>query len=68
MMVADTAHIKMHRTRSICACADIGVNFIILPGVIVGRETIVGAGAVLTEYVPDFAMVGAVPARSWVAD
>jgi acetyltransferase-like isoleucine patch superfamily enzyme len=51
----------------ICAGADIGVNAIILPGVTVGREAIVGAGAVLTEDVPDFATVAGVPARviSW---
>jgi acetyltransferase-like isoleucine patch superfamily enzyme len=51
----------------ICAGADIGVNSIILPGVTVGREAIVGAGAVLTKDVPDFATVAGVPARviSW---
>jgi acetyltransferase-like isoleucine patch superfamily enzyme len=47
----------------ICAGADIGVNSIILPGVTVGREAVVGAGAVLTEDVPDFATVAGVPAR-----
>jgi acetyltransferase-like isoleucine patch superfamily enzyme len=47
----------------ICAGADIGVNAIILPGVTVGREAIVGAGAVLTKDVPDFATVAGVPAR-----
>jgi acetyltransferase-like isoleucine patch superfamily enzyme len=47
----------------ICAGADIGVNSIILPGVTVGREAIVGAGAVLTEDVPDFATVAGIPAR-----
>jgi acetyltransferase-like isoleucine patch superfamily enzyme len=47
----------------ICAGADIGVNSIILPGVTVGREAIVGAGAVLTKDVPDFATVAGVPAR-----
>jgi acetyltransferase-like isoleucine patch superfamily enzyme len=47
----------------ICAGADIGVNSIILPGVTVGREAIVGAGAVVTKDVPDFATVAGVPAR-----
>jgi acetyltransferase-like isoleucine patch superfamily enzyme len=47
----------------ICTGADIGVNAIILPGVTVGREAIVGAGAVLTKDVPDFATVAGVPAR-----
>lgn len=47
----------------ICAWADIGVNAIILPGVTVGRGAIVGAGAVVTQDVPDFARVAGVPAR-----
>jgi acetyltransferase-like isoleucine patch superfamily enzyme len=47
----------------ICAGADIGVNAIVLPGVTVGREAIVGAGSVLTKDVPDFATVAGVPAR-----
>jgi acetyltransferase-like isoleucine patch superfamily enzyme len=47
----------------ICAGADIGVNSIILPGVTVGREAIVGAGAVLTNDVPGYTTVAGVPAR-----
>lgn len=47
----------------ICAGADVGVNAIILPGVTVGRGAIVGAGAVLTKDVPDYATVIGVPAR-----
>jgi acetyltransferase-like isoleucine patch superfamily enzyme len=47
----------------VCAGADIGVNSIILPGVTVGREAIVGAGAVLAKDVPDFATVAGVSAR-----
>jgi len=47
----------------ICAGADIGINCVILPGVTVGREAIVGAGAVLTKDVPDFATVAGVPAQ-----
>jgi acetyltransferase-like isoleucine patch superfamily enzyme len=45
------------------AWADIGVNAVILPGVTVGRGAIVGAGAVVTSDVPDFAVVAGVPAR-----
>jgi len=44
------------------AWADIGVNAIILPGVSVGRGAIVGAGAVVTKDVPDYAIVAGVPA------
>jgi acetyltransferase-like isoleucine patch superfamily enzyme len=47
----------------ICAGADVGVNSIVLPGVTVGRGAIVGAGAVVTKDVPDYATVVGVPAR-----
>jgi acetyltransferase-like isoleucine patch superfamily enzyme len=47
----------------VCAWADIGVNAVLLPGVTVGRGAIVGAGAVVTEDVPPFAIVAGVPAR-----
>lgn len=45
------------------AWADIGMNAVILPGVTVGRGALVGAGAVVTKDVPDFATVAGVPAR-----
>jgi acetyltransferase-like isoleucine patch superfamily enzyme len=43
--------------------ADIGVNSVILPGVHVGAHSIVGAGAVVTQDVPEYAVVAGVPAR-----
>lgn len=43
--------------------ADIGMNAIILPGVTVGRGSIIGAGAVVTRDVPPFAVAAGVPAR-----
>ena len=43
--------------------ADIGVNAVILPGVHVGAHAIVGAGAVVTHDVPEYAVVAGVPAR-----
>jgi acetyltransferase-like isoleucine patch superfamily enzyme len=43
--------------------ADIGTNATILPGVHVGANSIVGAGAVVTQDVPEYAVVAGVPAR-----
>lgn len=43
--------------------ADIGTNATILPGVHVGANSIVGAGAVVTDNVPEYAVVAGVPAR-----
>lgn len=43
--------------------ADIGMNASILPGVRIGKQAIVGAGAVVTQDVPDYAVVAGVPAR-----
>jgi acetyltransferase-like isoleucine patch superfamily enzyme len=43
--------------------SDIGMNATILPGVRVGAHAVVGAGAVVNRDVPDYAVVGGVPAR-----
>lgn len=43
--------------------ADVGTGAVLLPGVTVGRGAIVGAGAVVTEDVPAYAVVAGVPAR-----
>ncbi|MBD2309836.1 acyltransferase [Chroococcidiopsis sp. FACHB-1243] len=45
------------------AGADIGMNAVVLPGVTIGKGSIVGAGAVVTKNVPPFAIVTGVPAR-----
>ncbi len=45
------------------AWADIGTNAVLLPGVTVGKGSIVGAGAVVTRDVPAFAIVAGVPAK-----
>jgi serine acetyltransferase len=41
----------------------IGIGAVILPGVTVGRNAIVAANAVVTKDVPDYAVVGGVPAK-----
>jgi len=43
--------------------AFIGINSIILPGVTIGTCAVVGAGAVVTKDVPDFAVVAGNPAK-----
>ena len=48
--------------------ASVGANTTIVCGVTVGRHALVGAGAVVTHDVPDYALVVGVPARAigWV--
>lgn len=41
----------------------IGMRVIILPGINIGNGAVIGAGAVVTKDVPDYAIVGGVPAR-----
>jgi acetyltransferase-like isoleucine patch superfamily enzyme len=45
------------------AGADVGTNATVLPGVRVGANAIVGAGAVVTQDIPDYAIAAGVPAR-----
>ncbi len=47
----------------ICRGAKIGANATILPGVIVGVNALVGAGAVVAAHIPDNAVVVGNPAR-----
>lgn len=41
----------------------IGANVIITPGVSIGNHVVIAAGAVVTKGVPDYAIVGGVPAK-----
>lgn len=44
------------------AGAELGVNAVVMPGVTIGRGSLVGAGAVVTRDVPPLAVVAGVPA------
>jgi acetyltransferase-like isoleucine patch superfamily enzyme len=54
----------MHHSPEIEDDAVIGANAVLLPGVIIGRGALVGAGAVVTRSVPPFTTVVGNPA--WV--
>lgn len=41
----------------------IGMRSIIMPGVKIGNGAVIGAGAVVTKDVPDYAIVGGIPAK-----
>jgi acetyltransferase-like isoleucine patch superfamily enzyme len=43
--------------------AGIGSNATILAGITIGKGALIGAGAVVTQDVPDYAIVAGVPAR-----
>ena len=45
------------------AGAWIGQNVVIMPGVSIGRQTIIGANSVVTHSIPDRAIAFGVPAR-----
>lgn len=49
--------------------ATIGANATVICGVTIGRYAMIGAGAVITKDVPDFALMTGVPARQtgWVS-
>lgn len=63
--IIDQGHTQ-GRTVRICRGAWIGANAVILPGVTVGECAVVAAGAVVRDDVPEFGLVGGVPAKAIV--
>ena len=53
----------------VCCGATIGANATILCGITIGRYAMIGAGAVITDDIPDHALVAGVPGRriGWVS-
>jgi maltose O-acetyltransferase len=41
----------------------IGIGAVILPGVTIGRNAVIAANAVVRQDVPDYTVVGEIPAR-----
>ena len=58
----DESHWEMLHTR-VKSQASIGSNATILCGLTIGHAAMIGAGAVVTKDVPDYAVVAGVPAR-----
>jgi len=56
-------HLESYPGTLVHEGASLGAGAILLPGVTVGRYAMVGAGALVTRDVPDFALVYGSPAR-----
>lgn len=54
---------KFHKSIEVGSDVWIGTNAVILPGVKIGKGSIVGAGAVVTKDVSPFTVVAGVPAK-----
>ncbi|MBN1878864.1 N-acetyltransferase [bacterium] len=50
------------RGARICREAKVGANATLLPGIVIGRGALVGAGSVVTKDVPEFTVVAGNPA------
>ena len=53
------------KERPVIICDDvwIGCNVVILPGVVVGSHSVIGAGAVVSKNIPEYAIVVGNPAK-----
>jgi UDP-2-acetamido-3-amino-2,3-dideoxy-glucuronate N-acetyltransferase len=60
---------KLYEKTVLKRGCSVGANATIVCGVVIGRYALVGAGAVITRDVPDYAMMVGVPARQtgWVS-
>ena len=56
-------HWKLLKGPVIADGARIAVGVIVFPGVTIGKQSVLGAGAVVTKSVPDYAVAHGVPAR-----
>jgi acetyltransferase-like isoleucine patch superfamily enzyme len=54
---------KMHRNTYVGKSCFIGINVIIMPGIIIGDHVIVGSGAVVTKNIPSNCIAAGNPAR-----
>jgi acetyltransferase-like isoleucine patch superfamily enzyme/DNA-binding response OmpR family regulator len=61
-------HLKIYLRTVLKQGCTIGAGSITLPGITIGRWAMVGAGAIVTHDVPDFALVVGSPARfrAWI--
>lgn len=59
-----------YRNTHVCEGATLGANCTIICGVTIGRFAFVGAGAVITQNVPAYALMVGVPARQigWMSE
>jgi UDP-2-acetamido-3-amino-2,3-dideoxy-glucuronate N-acetyltransferase len=58
-----------YRVTRVRRGASIGANATVVCGVVIGAHALIGAGAVVTRDVPDFALMAGVPARQigWIS-
>ncbi len=56
-------HLEKYPTTLVRKGASIGANATILPGITIGADAMIGAGAVVTRSVPPYAVVAGNPAR-----